>query len=326
MNNSLPRQRKLVLISEAAHILGVSIDTIRRWDKSGVLHSERPDGKNRYFSLSELKAYQSTQPLSISEAASELGISTVTLRRLEARGLIRPKRNSAGVRCYDRSSLETFSNSDYYLRRIQSKISSSQISQKEAESTEKNIPETEPEVPQETSTPAREWKAVDLNLHPLQRLPELLVVVVVFFLLFAFGIRNIIASEATDPNSNTISSAFSAIEKKISDYNSNSEVLSASEEVAPDPTATPTPVPHKSGSDTTSTSSVSLLTVKISDGSETVNIRQKPMITSAIISKAKNGDLFEVVSIDSRWYEVKLPNSSTGFISSAYIQEGEDNE
>ena len=45
----------MVPIGEAADILGVSIDTIRRWDGSGILHSSRPDGKTRHFSVSELE-------------------------------------------------------------------------------------------------------------------------------------------------------------------------------------------------------------------------------------------------------------------------------
>ena len=73
--------KKLIPISEAAIVLGVSIDTVRRWDKSGVLHSERPDGKNRYFSLNELEEYKLKSPLPISEVAKNLSISATTLRR-----------------------------------------------------------------------------------------------------------------------------------------------------------------------------------------------------------------------------------------------------
>jgi DNA (cytosine-5)-methyltransferase 1 len=66
MSKDLPRDQKLVPISEAAEILGVSIDTVRRWDKAGILHANRPDGKNRYFSVAELEKLKFSQPLSIS--------------------------------------------------------------------------------------------------------------------------------------------------------------------------------------------------------------------------------------------------------------------
>src|SRR4051812_35799224 len=108
MSKSLPKEKELVSISEAAKILGVSIDTIRRWDRSGKVNSSRPDGKNRYFSIKELESLKFAQPLSISEAAKQLGISQSTLRRLDSRGLIVPERNNNGERVYDRESIEGF--------------------------------------------------------------------------------------------------------------------------------------------------------------------------------------------------------------------------
>ena len=116
MHTSLPKKTKLVPISEAAKVLGVSIDTIRRWDKKGILHSERVDGKNRYFAIDELEKVKFTQPLPISEAAKRLKISPSTLRRIEKQGLITPERNEAGERVYDQESLEKFLNSEYFLR------------------------------------------------------------------------------------------------------------------------------------------------------------------------------------------------------------------
>ncbi len=38
-----------VPIREAARILDVSIDTIRRWDEKGIIHSNRLKGRNRYI-------------------------------------------------------------------------------------------------------------------------------------------------------------------------------------------------------------------------------------------------------------------------------------
>ncbi len=55
--------QKLIPISEAVKILDVSIDTVRRYDKMGILHSTRPGGKIRYFDLEELKAVRSSKPI-----------------------------------------------------------------------------------------------------------------------------------------------------------------------------------------------------------------------------------------------------------------------
>src|SRR3989344_5458052 len=47
----------LVSIREAAEILGVSIDTLRRWDKSGKLKSIRTQGGHRKYRKSELDIF-----------------------------------------------------------------------------------------------------------------------------------------------------------------------------------------------------------------------------------------------------------------------------
>ncbi len=149
MSTGLPKSKKLVPISEAAEVLGVSIDTVRRWDKKGVLHSERPDGKNRFFSIDELEKVKFGQPLPISEASNYLKVSTSTLRRLEERGLITPDRNGAGERVYDRQSLEKFLNSDYFLRqkKIEEKILEPLKQQEPATQQEENTFEAPKETP-----------------------------------------------------------------------------------------------------------------------------------------------------------------------------------
>src|SRR3989344_7871175 len=116
MAKDLLKNHQLVSVSEAAQILGVSIDTIRRWDKVGRLHSQRPNGKDRFFSLEELEQAKFSPGLSISEAAEKLGISQSTLRRLDKKGLIKPDRNQAGERIYTHESVHNFLNSEYFLR------------------------------------------------------------------------------------------------------------------------------------------------------------------------------------------------------------------
>lgn len=112
MPNNLPKDKNFVPIGRAAEMLGVSIDTIRRWDKSGLLRSIRHNGKNRYFSVKDLQEARSARPLSLSETASQLGISATTLRRLDKSGHLTPQRNSKGERVYPKEIIESFLNSD----------------------------------------------------------------------------------------------------------------------------------------------------------------------------------------------------------------------
>src|SRR5258708_10259188 len=119
MPKSLPRNKRIVPISIASEMLGVSIDTVRRWDKKGLLHSERPDGKTRYFSVKELEKNKLSQPLPISKVSEKLNISPSTLRRLEKKGLLKPKRNKAGERVYPQEIMESFLDSEYFLRQKQ---------------------------------------------------------------------------------------------------------------------------------------------------------------------------------------------------------------
>ena len=320
MGDSLPKQKKLIPISEAAKVLGVSIDTIRRWDKSGVLHSERPDGKNRYFFLNELEKYKFCQPLSISEAAGKLGISATTLRRLEARSLIKPERNSAGERVYDKELLKNFLNSDYFLRK-------------------KHIEEKIPESFQVESDPIEiphllaKKNEVQVNLKPLRRIPELLAATVMFFLLLAIGITNISAPVVKSP----LTFSFSI-------KSATPAVLSQTAQVLPEATTeaklNPVPVataeaelnapPEASAeaalSDATETKPMKIVTVILEDKSSIVNIRKEASTSSRIIGKAENGSSYELISKTTDWYEVKLVDGSIGFISAKYIwKEKEDN-
>lgn len=53
-------EEKLLSISEAAKFLGVSIDTLRRWDKSGKLIAVRKEGgTHRYYTQKDLEIFSS---------------------------------------------------------------------------------------------------------------------------------------------------------------------------------------------------------------------------------------------------------------------------
>ncbi len=50
-------QEELISISEAASLLGVSIDTLRRWDQSGKLSSVKSEGGHRKYYRSQIELF-----------------------------------------------------------------------------------------------------------------------------------------------------------------------------------------------------------------------------------------------------------------------------
>jgi DNA (cytosine-5)-methyltransferase 1 len=52
------KNEKFITAGEAAFSLGISIDTIRRWDKKGLIKSYRNERNDRMFSLDEIKRIQ----------------------------------------------------------------------------------------------------------------------------------------------------------------------------------------------------------------------------------------------------------------------------
>ncbi len=95
-------------------------------------------------------------------------------------------------------------------------------------------------------------------------------------------------------------------------HSTNSPVLSGSTSLAPSPTSTLSPID--------SSEPKILVTVKTADASTSANIRKEPSIQSEIIGMAKNGEVFESVSLGPEWDEIKLDDGSIGFISSKLIQ------
>lgn len=305
MSDSLPKQKKLISISETAKVLSVSIDTVRRWDKSGVLHSERPDGKNRYFSLGELKTFKLTQPLPISEVAQKLRISPTTLRRLEARGIFIPQRNNAGERVYDKNLLEKFLKSNYFLRKkqVREEFPENITPEKEAEPLESK----EAEIPH-----------LQLIHGSKRRINEFITgSSVLFMLLIALSLRNIWISEFN------ITKALAATTSEVLSENTYVEP-----EITPKPEATSEPdittsepeITLEPEIEATAAAKPLIIVMVKTEGGSSVNIRQEPTTTSKQIHQAKNGDIFEFVSEDSDWFKVKLASDSAGFISTKYAE------
>lgn len=330
MPDSLPKQKKLISISEAAKVLGISIDTVRRWDKSGVLHSERPDGKNRYFSLDELEKHKSNQPLSISEAIKLLNISATTLRRLETRGLIKPNRNSAGERIFDRDLIADFLNSDYFLRKKQLKeetLKDHTIGKETQHLEKKQSLKNVKDYPLETPIEPSEEIPIDENLKSQRGIPEFFAATIVFLLLLALGIRNIYISTAASTNNPIADTSITNISTIDNlQLTPTPAVLAETTEVVTEEatkTATEAIIETATEEATKEATPKIILTVKVGDEpldkSSIINIRQKPTTSSKKIGQAKDGDTLEFISLNLDWYEIKLADGSTGFISSKYI-------
>ncbi len=190
------------------------------------------------------------------------------------------------------------------------------------------------EIPTESSDPVTPIKAsveipIEQNLEPLRRKPEFLATAIVFLLLLALGIRNIMISTIKNPILSAPSVLSETIETEDSTENLNlspiTSVLPETVEIEEMSTPSADVIDVMSTAPTYTVEPKILLTIKIYDKSTTVNIRQKPTINSKKIGKAKSGDIFEFVSMDSEWYEVKLATGSTGFISAEFIEIGETN-
>ncbi len=73
------RQRKpaeFLSIGKAAELLGVSIQTIRRWDRSGKISSIRSPGGHRYFNKRDLKKLFDKKPSNLTGSRPNLKIAT----------------------------------------------------------------------------------------------------------------------------------------------------------------------------------------------------------------------------------------------------------
>jgi excisionase family DNA binding protein len=203
MDNSLPNPKNLISISEAAKFLNVSIDTIRRWDKSGVLHSQRPDGKNRYFSLVELQEHQLNQPLSISETSKLLGLSPTTLRRLEAKGVLIPSRNNVGERVYQKDLLEIFLKSGYLARKkhlpteTRERVSKPQLKAIPPQPKDPILNTSNDNIVITTGSSIED--PLPITVTPVKRIPEILAAITIFCLLVSIGITNILQPVISGP-------------------------------------------------------------------------------------------------------------------------------
>ena len=337
MNDNLSSETKYIPISEAAKFLGVSLDTLRRWDKSGSLKSKRLDGKNRYYALEDLKKNISNRPLSISEVSKKFNISSTTLRRLEARGVIKPSRNKAGERVFDSVTIESFINSPYFQRKKHTlkKLTAKAVIQSQGEGPVKKA-QILKHAPVMKEAPLKK----ELDPNPgLDQTPKsspghfLAISTAAFILLVVVGLGNVFlfktqnyevlplpmvlgetitapplipAPQTTEPEETSfistqevqIEEPTSPLEKYIADslnmINENKQKRSSQSDL--------------------------LRLVEIASNSATpatIDIRQKPDLLSSIVGSARGGEVFEFLSFDSGWIQLKLHQST----QSGYLQE-----
>ena len=53
-------EAEMVSIGEVARLLGVSVDTVRRWERAGRIHAHRTAGGQRRFPASEVDRVRGT--------------------------------------------------------------------------------------------------------------------------------------------------------------------------------------------------------------------------------------------------------------------------
>lgn len=110
---SAPKSKQFLTIGEAANKLGVSIDTLRRWQKAGKISAARSGGGIRLFPVEEIERLlpevsKQASYFSVTQAATFLGVSAATLRRWDRQGKLKPVRTLSNERVYQQGQLANF--------------------------------------------------------------------------------------------------------------------------------------------------------------------------------------------------------------------------
>jgi len=80
----MPRRKDLYSAQEAARALGISLDTLRRWDRTGRIRTERDAANRRVVRASELQRLRGNGD----EALSARNRFTGVVRSVEIEGLL----------------------------------------------------------------------------------------------------------------------------------------------------------------------------------------------------------------------------------------------
>lgn len=81
MQNNLSQQVERLTIGESSEYLGVSIDTLRRWEKKGVISAVRSPGGHRYFIKKDLDKLFGQKYTRVIPKVEEKPIPTVTTEK-----------------------------------------------------------------------------------------------------------------------------------------------------------------------------------------------------------------------------------------------------
>lgn len=128
---------------------------------------------------------------------------------------------------------------------------------------------------------------------------------VIFLLLFTLGIRNINISAAENLQLSPATEVLSETEEALP-----TQVLEPTQAPSPTPTEEPEPSEEiKSG----------MLKVRIDNATSSASIYERPATDSGKVDEARDNDAFKYVYFDSGWYEIRLVDGSTGFISEELI-------
>src|SRR5881392_1381854 len=68
----MPMQKEVFTASEAARALGISLDTLRRWDRAGRIRTERDRANRRLVPLSEIERLQGSDAPHVLSARNHL--------------------------------------------------------------------------------------------------------------------------------------------------------------------------------------------------------------------------------------------------------------
>lgn len=161
-------------------------------------------------------------------------------------------------------------------------------------------------------------------LKPHQRIPEMLIITLVFITLVGMGTRNIMVRSAKAPHSSTLGTQTNIVPSRVPTPTVTPTPTAVPTDT-PTPTASPTPSPDlpRDGSHMTSEEPIqkkTIMRVSITDGSPSVEVYKGPTTASDIIGEAQDGATIAIVAIHSTWYEIQVEDGSIGFIQAQYMQ------
>ena len=135
------KNTKYCSIGQASELLGVSIATLRRWEKAGKIKAERLDGKNRSFKVADLEKLSTAKPLSTAATAKQLRISESSVRRLQQKGELVGQRGDNGKYLFNQEAIDTYK--QLKASRKASKAASPSLSEMVQQEAEKRLEQAE---------------------------------------------------------------------------------------------------------------------------------------------------------------------------------------